>query len=517
MRKLLAILLPVALVVAAIAGTGQQGFGEAPETYRVNVQFDNATGIVHGVDVKVAGARVGKVAKMGITDSQLAVLTLEVNDGYGPFHEDAECSVRLQSLIGEKFVECSVGSPDAKPIPNNGTLPVSNTHSPVDLDLVNNVLRKPYDQRFRIILNEFGTGLAARGEDLNVVIRRAAPALEQTNRVLKTLANQNKILRQLVEDAEVDMGELSKRRRNVTGFFRNSERVAEATALRRTELAETFRELPPMLRELRPTMRQLGTFAEEMTPVQRNLSRSAADLARTVKGLGDFSEASEPGFRTLGKVSRVGRRAVTGAKPLVKDLKPFARDLVPMGVDLAEFLEASNSREYAVEENSAAPDPKGYTALEGIFNYIFYQQTAINGFDELSYFLRVTLVQSGCSGYTDKPKVGPGDECRAHLGEPFVTEEGEFEGQAADRGPTRRKSAGAKKPAGGNGEAAPETGSQKQGAPVKVPKNIIPGGLGKLLDGIGKDVGGKLPGGSPVPSAPGAQRDDAMLDYLLGR
>ena len=39
-------------------------------------------------------------------------------------------------------------------------LPVERTSSPVDLDLLNDIMRLPYRERFAILLSEFGTGLA---------------------------------------------------------------------------------------------------------------------------------------------------------------------------------------------------------------------------------------------------------------------------------------------------------------------------------------------------------------------
>ena len=51
------------------------------------------------------------------------------------------------------------------------------TSSPIDPDIVQNISQEPIRQRLSIILNELGTGLAARGADLAAVIRRANPAL----------------------------------------------------------------------------------------------------------------------------------------------------------------------------------------------------------------------------------------------------------------------------------------------------------------------------------------------------
>ena len=56
-------------------------------------------------------------------------------------------------------------------------------------------MREPYPDRFRLILNDLGASLAARGDDLDAVIERANPALKRTDEVLAILRKQNQGLR----------------------------------------------------------------------------------------------------------------------------------------------------------------------------------------------------------------------------------------------------------------------------------------------------------------------------------
>ena len=48
-------------------------------------------------------------------------------------------------------------------------IPVGQTSSTIPIDLVNSVLRRPYRERLRLIVNELGTGLAGRPDDLQQV------------------------------------------------------------------------------------------------------------------------------------------------------------------------------------------------------------------------------------------------------------------------------------------------------------------------------------------------------------
>src|SRR6185295_19744110 len=122
-------------------------------TYRVRAIFENAFSVIPGEDVKVAGVKVGKVDDLDVTPDQKAAVVLRIDKpGFKDFRRDAECTIRPQSLIGEKFVECTPTQPrpeNAQPAPKlrkidrgegkgQYLLPVSQTSKPVDLDLLNN-------------------------------------------------------------------------------------------------------------------------------------------------------------------------------------------------------------------------------------------------------------------------------------------------------------------------------------------------------------------------------------------
>ena len=81
--------------------------------------------------------------------------------------------------------------PEGEPGEGQYLLPLEQNGKAVDLDLVNNIMEEPYPDRFRLILNDLGAGLAARGEELAEIIERSNPALRETNEVLAILARQN--------------------------------------------------------------------------------------------------------------------------------------------------------------------------------------------------------------------------------------------------------------------------------------------------------------------------------------
>ena len=115
-------------------------------------------------------------------------------DGFGSLRSDAFCESRPQSLIGEYFVDCQPGTAKQELKPG-AVIPVSQTASTVAPDLVNDVLRRPYRERLSLIIGcARRRRRGQRGADLNAAIRRASPALRETDKVLAMLGAQNRIL-----------------------------------------------------------------------------------------------------------------------------------------------------------------------------------------------------------------------------------------------------------------------------------------------------------------------------------
>ena len=138
-------------------GLGADGDGGG---YEVRAIFDNVTGLVPGEDVRVAGAKVGVVESLDVAERKKAAVVLKIDDArFTPFRADAKCTVRALAVIAEKFVECDPGttsSPELAEIKDGDgkgqrLLPIERTSSPVDTDLVNNIMRRPFRERFSIL------------------------------------------------------------------------------------------------------------------------------------------------------------------------------------------------------------------------------------------------------------------------------------------------------------------------------------------------------------------------------
>ena len=405
----LAVVFVAACAVILLFALGAGGSGG---DYTVRAIFDDAGNIIPGEQVKIAGVEVGTVGKVVPTPEAKAAVELKIeNPGFQDFRKDASCIVRPQALIGEKYVDCVPTQPrtEGTPLPppleriasghegeGQYLLPVANNHSPVDVDLLGDIQRLPERQRFTIILNELGAGLAYRGSDLNAVIKRANPALAELEKVLAILASQNKTLTELAVNSDKALRPWAGVRAQFANFIAESEKVSQASANQSAALKENLEAFPAFLEQLGPAMDRIGHFADETTATFRPLLSAAPHISKAFVELPGFSRASEKYFKGLGASAHVTGPALVGILPLLDQLEKLGRAAKPTSRSLAELLTSL----------------RGTGGIERIMDFIFLSANTANGYDALGHFLRAEGLAEGCVGY----KVEQTPECQSrHL------------------------------------------------------------------------------------------------------
>jgi phospholipid/cholesterol/gamma-HCH transport system substrate-binding protein len=510
MRKaILAIVAVVAVLAIVMIASG----GDEDDAYLVRAIFDNSSFLVSGEEVRVAGATVGEIDSVDVTrpgeissyeDGQpqaipgKAVLVMKIEDaGFQDFRRDASCIIRPQSLIGEKFIDCrptlprAPGSPPPPPLreipddqPGAGQLllPLENNSSTVDPDLINNINRLPYVQRFRLILNELGVGFAARGEDVEEAVKRANPLLRDTTRLLGILSQQRERLAQLNSDSEQILAALSRERTSVAGFFSNAGATAEASAEEGESLEANFRKLPKFLRELRLTIRGLQGFSDAGAPVFADLDRATPAFTEATRALTPFSAASTVAFKSLGAAGEEAGPKIRAADPVVLKIRNLAQSGAVPTTELARFLVST----------------KKEGGWDGLVDLIYNTTATSNEFDGYGHLLRTRVTLSNCVDYVTEQTSscvsafnGPSASISttldiAALYRQFQEEAAEQEGEATASG------AIAAPDALGADETAPEPPHELPPAPEL---------------GEGEELGAE---------ALGSRSQRALLDYLLG-
>jgi phospholipid/cholesterol/gamma-HCH transport system substrate-binding protein len=404
---LIAIGLLLAAMLIALPAIGSNG---TSGTYKVRGIFDNGSFVVTGEEVRIAGATVGTVDSVDVSnDDEIvsdeggphavpgkAVVVMNITDsGFKDFRQDASCLIRPQSLIGEKYIDCTPtqprapGTPPPPPlekIPDGQTgsgeylLPLENNGKTVDLDLIQNIQRLPYRDRFRIILNDLGASLAGRGEDLGQVIDRANPALRQTDRVLAILAEQNQQLASLSSNGDAVLAPLARNRAHITSFFHNAAISGEATAERSAALEASLQKFPATLRQIRMTSGKLKEFADQGTPLFTDLNRAAPGLSKATVNLPAFAREGIPALQSLGNAGQAAGPKLVASDGLLSDLSNTASSSVSVGQNFSAFLDTFTKTQ----------------GFQNLMDFIYNSVGSTNGIDKFGHFLRSNLQLTSC-------------------------------------------------------------------------------------------------------------------------
>jgi ABC-type transporter Mla subunit MlaD len=533
MRRLVSILLVAAVCVGAFVLSAAGGEGRKGKSYRV--ELDNAFGLVEGGDLKVGGVKAGRIAGFKLSDHEpyRSLVEVEVSEpGFDSLRTDAHCDVRQQSLIGEYFIDCDLGKA-AKELPSGGVIPVKQTSSTVPPDLINTVMRRPYRERFRLIISELGVGLAGRPRELNEVIRRAHPALRETTQTLAILRRQNKVIRDFIRDADTVSAHVEPVKDQLARWANEAADTSGIQASRSEELGRYWNRLPEFLRQLEPTMAELEKTADRQIPTLRKLGGAAPELDRFIQEAQPFARASRKSIDDLGSAAKAGREALGQSRDEIKELRALSVNAPKLGKPLRQFLQAIDDRKRSIENDptaaaTAPPAPdktaykagQGFTGMEAFWNYVYWQTLAINGFDEFGHILRLILINNSCGPYSAKPTEALQKQCASWTGpnQPGVNAPDPTEGTnnvaAQERAQRRSSTRAQRERRRGPGEPqAPPTPGQPD--PSK-PHVVLPDGVKQLLDGLR----GPLPKAPAAPQLPRQNRADGdagqLLDYLLG-
>ena len=387
MRRLAAIGTVVGAVALWLVLTAAGGGGGGGE-YRVDAIFDNASFLIAGQDVRIAGANVGSVTNVKLTRNNQARVQMSIDSRFAPFRSDADCFIAPQSLIGEKFVQCEPGTPSGHELVAQGgqapTVPVTSTHSPVDPDLVINTFRMPVRARLGLIINELGAGLAGNGDRLNAVLRRASPAIQATDRVLTIVDRDRAVLGRLIDRSDQVIAQLARRSDRVKAFITEANRVSVTAAQRRGAISEGIHRLPATLRETRRSLDALRVLSDRSRPLLPELNAAAGPLATLLGEVPAFSAAARPALRHLAAAARTGTATLRDSGPVVKRLRRFARLAVPVGRLTAALNESLRA--------TGTP--------EEIETFVYNAALALARFDQSSHILPSFVVGLGdCAAY----------------------------------------------------------------------------------------------------------------------
>ena len=135
-----AVKLLVFLVVTTVATSllviliGNLSFAPSREFKAV---FSDATGVVKGDDVRVAGVKIGSVKDVEIVEKDRAMVTFDVEE-QTEVTQSTEATIRYRNLVGQRYIALTPGVGSPERLAEGDTIPIDRTAPALDLTVLFN-------------------------------------------------------------------------------------------------------------------------------------------------------------------------------------------------------------------------------------------------------------------------------------------------------------------------------------------------------------------------------------------
>jgi phospholipid/cholesterol/gamma-HCH transport system substrate-binding protein len=300
-------------------------------SYTVTAQFENASQLVTGNNVNVAGAPVGSVKEISLSDDGQALVEMEISDSaYTPLPDGTHATIRSQSLSGiaNRYIDLDLPSEDgAKPISTGGTISQANTTSEVDLDQLFNTLNKPTVDSLKQVIQGFARAYEGVGPKANRGFHYLNPFLSTSRRVFAELNSDQANLDSLVVDAAGLMGTLNAKSPEISQLVANLNGMLGTIGEQQTSLASAVGQLPDFMRQFNTTAVNLRAALDDVQPLVNATRPVARKLQPFAKRLRGFARDAVPTVRGLNGVIKA-----PGAANDLIELTALQNPLAEIGV-----------------------------------------------------------------------------------------------------------------------------------------------------------------------------------------
>jgi phospholipid/cholesterol/gamma-HCH transport system substrate-binding protein len=283
-----------AVGLAVLAGTVLAAFHlddlaalTAEGSYRA--AFHDASGLVSGNEVRVAGVRVGKVTDVGLARGPAGPyvrVKFRLDDGDVRLGTTTGATIRIKTVLGQKYLALAPAGPGK--LPDGAEIPLSRTAAPFDVvqavsglaDTIGQIDTEQLAQAFTTLSQTFAdtppsvsaslTGLSRLSQTVASRDAELRQLLARAHAVTGVLAARDDEFRKLVADGSALLAEVGRRRDAIhdllVGTNALSTQLSGLVADNRTRLAPALNRLRAVVALLQRNRDQLSQTIEQMAP-----------------------------------------------------------------------------------------------------------------------------------------------------------------------------------------------------------------------------------------------------------
>ncbi|PVZ10227.1 MCE family protein [Actinomycetospora cinnamomea] len=258
--------LSVAVLLTAIQNSY---FGSASD---YKARFTDASGLIAGSDVRIAGVRVGQVTEVALVDRHVAEVTFKVDESRR-IPIGSIFAIKYQNLVGQRYLEISRGNgPMNAVLAAGSTVPESQTRPPLNLTVVFNGFKPLFQALSPNDINQLSFEiiqvLQGEGGTVNSLLARTAS-------LTSTIADRDAVIGSLITNLNSVLDTVNARDERLSGLIVSLQQLVSGLAADRVAIGSTLQPIADLttataglLEEARPPLRddiiQLGQLSANL-------------------------------------------------------------------------------------------------------------------------------------------------------------------------------------------------------------------------------------------------------------
>jgi phospholipid/cholesterol/gamma-HCH transport system substrate-binding protein len=299
-------------VFIAVAAVAVVLLRPGADPYEVTARFQNAAQLVKGDLVQVAGAEIGSVTDIQLTDDGQADITMSITDDrYKPLRQGTQVIVRQASLSGvaNRYLDLMLPSGSPPGIEDGGLIRAQDTTTAVDLDQLFNTFDDGTRDSLRKLIRGFGTQYGGRGVQASRGFAYLNPSLAASSRLFEELNYDTPLLRDFVVNSSKLVTTIASRRDQLAGLIDGLATTTTAIGRQKDALADAVGRFPDFMRRANTTFVNLRSTIDDLTLLVDESKPVAKKLRPFVRALRPLAIDAQPTLQDLSQlIQRTGKR-----------------------------------------------------------------------------------------------------------------------------------------------------------------------------------------------------------------
>ena len=276
---------------------GNLTFG-ASKPYKA--EFVDATGVVKGDDVRVAGVKVGSVTDIEIIDRTRALVSFDVEADVA-VNLATHAAIRYRNLVGQRYISLSQQVGDTTPLEEDAIIDVRNTSPALDLTVLFNGFKPLFQALSPDDINQLSYEIVQvfQGEGGTL-----ESLLGHTASVTKTLADRDEVISDLIVNLDDVLDRIADRDTELSDLILSFKQLVKGLKQDRKPILDSLEQISALSEETASLVTGIRKpFTNDIKQLRRfadNVNRNKGELDRALQVLPI-------------KLEKVGRTAIYGS------------------------------------------------------------------------------------------------------------------------------------------------------------------------------------------------------------